>query len=49
LVEHNLATAEELKAIETQVQEGIDAAVKFAEESPEPDPQELYRYIFAED
>lgn len=49
LVEHNLATAEELKAIETQVQEGIDAAVKFAEESPEPDPQELYCYIFAED
>jgi pyruvate dehydrogenase E1 component alpha subunit len=44
---HSLATAEELKAIETKIQGVIDDAVKFAEESPEPDPSELYRYIFA--
>lgn len=49
LVEHNLATQEELKNIEAQVQETIDDAVKFAEASPEPDPSELYRFIFAED
>jgi pyruvate dehydrogenase E1 component alpha subunit len=49
LVEHNLATAEELKAIEKKIQEVIDEAVKFAESSPEPDASELYRFIFAED
>ncbi|HBS69938.1 MAG TPA: pyruvate dehydrogenase (acetyl-transferring) E1 component subunit alpha, partial [Cyanobacteria bacterium UBA11153] len=41
--------AEELKAIDRKVQETIDDAVKFAETSPEPDPSELHRYIFAED
>jgi pyruvate dehydrogenase E1 component alpha subunit len=49
LVAHNLATAEELKAIEKKIQEIIDEAVKFAESSPEPDASELYRFIFAED
>lgn len=49
LTEHNLATEEELKAIEHKIQEVVDDAVKFAESSPEPDPSELYRFIFAED
>lgn len=49
LIEQNLADAEELKAIDRKVQETIDDAVKFAETSPEPDPGELHRYIFAED
>jgi pyruvate dehydrogenase E1 component alpha subunit len=49
LLEHNLAEQEELKAIERRIQGVIEEAVKFAEESPEPDPSELYRYIFAED
>ncbi|MBK1989812.1 pyruvate dehydrogenase (acetyl-transferring) E1 component subunit alpha [Sphaerospermopsis aphanizomenoides BCCUSP55] len=49
LVEHNLATESELKAIEKKIQEVIDEAVKFAESSPEPDASELYRFIFAED
>ena len=49
LSEHNLADRSELKAIETQVQKTIDKAVEFAQNSPEPDPQELHRYIFAED
>ncbi|MFE1747104.1 pyruvate dehydrogenase (acetyl-transferring) E1 component subunit alpha [Coleofasciculus sp. H7-2] len=49
LLEHNLATQEELKEIDRKIQSVIDDAVKFAEESPEPDPNELYRYIFAED
>lgn len=49
LTEQNLATQEELKAIERKIQAEIDDAVKFAEESPEPDPSELYRFIFAED
>lgn len=49
LTEQNLADSEELKAIDRKVQETIDDAVKFAETSPEPDPSELHRYIFAED
>ncbi len=49
LMAKNLATAEELKAIEQKIQAEIDEAVKFAQDSPEPDPSELYRFIFAED
>jgi pyruvate dehydrogenase E1 component alpha subunit len=49
LIERNLASEEELKGIEGKIQETIDEAVKFAESSPEPDPSELYRFIFAED
>lgn len=49
LTEQNLVEAEELKAIERKIQQLIDEAVKFAESSPEPDPNELYRFIFAED
>lgn len=49
LVEQNLAVQEDLKAIEQKIQQEIDEAVKFAESSPEPDPSELYRFVFAED
>ncbi|MDJ0581180.1 pyruvate dehydrogenase (acetyl-transferring) E1 component subunit alpha [Crocosphaera sp.] len=48
LIEHNLANQSELDEIKQKVQASVDDAVKFAEESPEPDPKELYRYIFAE-
>lgn len=49
LVEQNLANQEDLKAIEQKIQQVIDEAVKFAENSPQPDPGELYRFVFAED
>jgi pyruvate dehydrogenase E1 component alpha subunit len=49
LVEQNLADDQELKAIETQTKASIEEAVQFAETSPEPDPSELRRYIFADD
>ena len=49
LVEQNLADDAELKAIDRKIQAVIDEAVKFAESSPEPDPSELYRFMFAED
>jgi pyruvate dehydrogenase E1 component alpha subunit len=49
LLEHNLADREELKEIENRIQAAIEDAVKFAEESKEPDSSELYRYVFAED
>ena len=49
LTSNNLAKAEELKEIQAEVQRTIDEAVEFAESSPEPDPSELRRFIFAED
>lgn len=48
LTEKGLATEAELKEIDRKVQATVDEAVKFAEDSPEPDPAELHRYIFAE-
>jgi pyruvate dehydrogenase E1 component alpha subunit len=49
LTEHDLATQEELKQIDQKIQAEIEEAVEFAQSSPEPDPSELRRYIFAED
>lgn len=49
LVDQNLASQEELKTIDSQIQQKIEEAVQFAQTSPEPNPNELYRYIFAED
>ncbi|MEH1780827.1 MAG: pyruvate dehydrogenase (acetyl-transferring) E1 component subunit alpha [Nostoc sp.] len=49
LLEQNLADEQEIKAIDRKIQDVIDEAVKFAESSPEPDPSELYRFVFAED
>ncbi len=48
LREQNLATLEELKNIQHQIQAVVDDAVQFAHDSPEPSPNELYHYIFAE-
>jgi pyruvate dehydrogenase E1 component alpha subunit len=49
LTDLGLVVSEELKAIEEKVQAIVNDAVEFAESSPEPDPSELRRYIFAED
>lgn len=49
LTEQNLVAQEELKAIEQKIQQEIDEAVRFAESSSEPNPSELYRFVFAED
>lgn len=49
LIEQNLVSQSELKDIEKKVQAIVEDAVKFGLESPEPDPSELYKYIFAED
>ena len=49
LTEKGLVTAAELKEIDDKVQATVDEAVKFAESSPEPNPADLHRYVFAED
>ena len=48
LLEQKLVKAPALKAIRDRIQATVDEAVTFAEQSPEPKPDELYRYIFAE-
>jgi pyruvate dehydrogenase E1 component alpha subunit len=49
LLEQDLATSQDLKTIDQNVKQTVEAAVTFAEQSPEPSPGELRRYIFAED
>ncbi|MFN3679823.1 pyruvate dehydrogenase (acetyl-transferring) E1 component subunit alpha [Thermosynechococcus sp.] len=49
LLEQELATTEDLRAIEQKVQAIVEDAVAFAEESPEPKPEELYDYVFADE
>jgi pyruvate dehydrogenase E1 component alpha subunit len=48
LLSHNLASEADLKSIDQKIQDLVDEAVEFAEQSPEPDPSELHRYIFAD-
>lgn len=48
LIEHNLATAEELKGIEKEIDAEVVDCVEFALAAPEPKPEELTRYIWAE-
>jgi pyruvate dehydrogenase E1 component alpha subunit len=49
LVEQGLATQDELAGFDREIQAVVDDSVEFAENSPEPNPEELHRYIFAED
>lgn len=49
MIEQNLATQEELKNIDKKIQAHVEDSVEFALSSPEPDPSELYKYVFAED
>jgi pyruvate dehydrogenase E1 component alpha subunit len=49
MLANELASAADLKAIDQKIQDLVDEAVEFAEKSPEPDPSELYRYIFADE
>jgi pyruvate dehydrogenase E1 component alpha subunit len=49
LIEQNLASAEELKAIEQEIDAEVADCVEFALAAPEPKPAELTRYIWAED
>ena len=46
LLEHELATAADLKAIEKRVKKEIDTAVKEAKESPEPSMDVLTHNIY---
>lgn len=47
LREENVATDDELTAIEQDAQHTVDDAVHYADESPEPTLDELYSYVYA--
>lgn len=49
LLEHNLATKEELAKITEEVKKEIDEAVEFAASSPFPEPEDLFKYVYIED
>ena len=49
LTSKKLASADELRAIEKEIDNEVNEAVEFALNAPEPDPSELTRYIWAED
>ncbi|MGT2846701.1 thiamine pyrophosphate-dependent dehydrogenase E1 component subunit alpha [Streptococcus massiliensis] len=48
MLENNLASAEELEAIQAQVKEAVEASVKFAEESPFPPLESAFEDIYAD-
>ncbi len=47
LKQTGVLTDEDVSSIEEEVKEEVERSVKFAEESPEPDPAELYTNIYA--
>jgi pyruvate dehydrogenase E1 component alpha subunit len=47
LKEAGIIDDSDVSEIEAQVKEEVESAVKFADESPLPDPQELYTDVYA--
>jgi pyruvate dehydrogenase E1 component alpha subunit len=47
LIAQNLATEDELKAMDKDIRQIVNHAAEFATESPEPDPAELYADVLA--
>jgi len=47
LKEENILTDKDISAIEAEIKEQVEQSVRFAEESPEPDPSELYTHVYA--
>ena len=48
LIERGVATAEEMDALEAEVLQEVDEAVKFTDESPFPDPSRAFADLYTE-
>ncbi len=48
ILENKLATEEDMEIIMKRVMDLVDDSVKFAEESPYPDPSELYKDVYSQ-
>lgn len=46
VLEEKVMTKDELEEIRKRVEKEVDEAIQFAEESPEPDPSELYQDLY---
>ena len=49
ILDNNLATEDDLAALEAKIKEVVAESVKFSEESKFPDPKEAYTDVYAED
>src|SRR5258706_6392814 len=47
LKENGFLTDQDIADFDAQVKEEVERSVRFAEESPEPDPSELYTHVYA--
>jgi pyruvate dehydrogenase E1 component alpha subunit len=47
--QQKLLTDQDIQKIDEDVTAEVEAAVKFADESPEPDPKDLYRDVYADE
>ena len=47
ILQEDLLSEEELDSLAEESQKDIEAAVQFAEDSPEPDPEALYEDVLA--
>ncbi|HNP98929.1 MAG TPA: thiamine pyrophosphate-dependent enzyme, partial [Bacteroidia bacterium] len=48
ILDKKYATEQELSAIQERVKDVVEDSVKFAEESPYPDPSELYQDVYVQ-
>ena len=49
ILDNGIATEEDLLAIDAQIKARVEDSVKFAEESPYPDPSEIYTDVYVEE
>jgi pyruvate dehydrogenase E1 component alpha subunit len=48
ILDRKIATEQELEEIDNKIKEQVNEAVKFAEESPYPTPEEAFRDVYAQ-
>ena len=48
LIEQGIVTQDDVKEMQREIQEELDDAVAFADESADPDPYELYTDIYSD-
>jgi pyruvate dehydrogenase E1 component alpha subunit len=48
ILEKNIATQEDMDAIDKKIKATVDESVKFAEESPYPSPEEAYKDVYVQ-
>ena len=49
ILDNGIATEEDLLAIDAQIKARVEESVKFSEESPYPDPKEIYTDVYVDD